>query len=390
MRVFWYGAVLLVCAFALPAFASETEGTILPTNKDAWGDVIGWINAAPTDGTGYRGLHITDSAVTGYAWSREHGWINFGPLLSGQGVTNTPEGQLGGYAWVENLGWVSMSPVSINTQGYFVGIAGTSGADAGRISFDCARCSVRTDWRPESVRGGGTGVTTTPPGGGGGPTGTRIDPPVSPPPSVPVLPLPPTPLISIPQIIQAVIPAVVAAPVALPIIPNEQDTIPDYLLDISFRLEKSIVGVGEAVRMYGTFARFGLLNTPVGVVYTIYSDTGVEIDARTSSFMLESERVDTAVFEGLQLPPGRYRAEMVVSYGDGTREVFSQSFSVVMGNSCWIPEIIVWLLSLVPFLAWFIMLFGCWFLWLLILLIVVLLLWWYWSTRERKDSYELL
>ena len=136
---------------ALPAFASQTVGTI-SNAQYSWGENLGWINFAPTTGGSYSGLTVTDSAVTGYAWSATAGWINFNPTHSGQGVTNTSSGQLGGSAWVAGLGWLPMNGVTINASGKFTGIAGTQGSTVGRLSFDCDQCNVVTDWRPLANR----------------------------------------------------------------------------------------------------------------------------------------------------------------------------------------------------------------------------------------------
>lgn len=147
----------LVMLSVLPAFASETAGTISSSEKYAWGENMGWINFAPDSG----GLVITDSSVTGYAWSAVAGWINFNPTDSGQGVSNTPDGHLSGSAWAANLGWLDMSGVTITSSGRFTGTAGVEGSSAGRVSFDCGRCDVETDWRPASART--PSASTTPP-----------------------------------------------------------------------------------------------------------------------------------------------------------------------------------------------------------------------------------
>ena len=155
--------VFLLSACALPVSASETVGTIVGQNTYAWGENMGWINFAPTDAhASYLGLTVTDTAVAGYAWSKEFGWINFSPTNSGQGVVNTSSGALSGRAWSSALGWINFAGVSINTSGVFTGVAGTEGSDAGRISFDCAHCTVATDWRPASAR------TRSQQGNGGG------------------------------------------------------------------------------------------------------------------------------------------------------------------------------------------------------------------------------
>jgi len=136
---------MMLSVAAVDVSASETNGTINSSYKFAWGENLGWVNMAPQTG---GGLSITDSAVTGYAWTSAAGWLNF----SADGVTNTSEGVLGGSAWSSQKGWIDFTGVTINSSGVFTGTAGTEGSTAGRISFDCDNCEVRTDWRPASAR----------------------------------------------------------------------------------------------------------------------------------------------------------------------------------------------------------------------------------------------
>ena len=133
--------VLLALVAALPASAA----TIDSTEKYGWSNVGGWVNFKPTNG----GLTITDSAITGYAWAENTGWISFDTAQSG--VTNDGSGNLGGFAWSEGEGWLSFTGVSIDGNGYF---NGTATGDDSTLTFDCANCSVRTDWR--AVSGGGS------------------------------------------------------------------------------------------------------------------------------------------------------------------------------------------------------------------------------------------
>ncbi len=133
-------------------FASTTDGTV---SGYAWSENVGWINFGATNGN----IHITDSVLTGSAWSENVGWIKLDPTTSG--VKNTSDGVLSGYAWSENVGWINFSGVSINSSGEFTGMA-TGGTNTGRINFDCTYCNVATDWRPQSQRqtigGGGGGL----------------------------------------------------------------------------------------------------------------------------------------------------------------------------------------------------------------------------------------
>lgn len=140
-------AFFLVLFVAVPVFASETNGTIDPAHKHAWGENLGWVNFVCDE----CDVQVTDSGLTGYAWSASAGWINLSPTDGG--VTNDSEGNLGGHAWSTNNGWIDMSGITIDSSGQFTGMAGTEESAAGRINFDCDNCSVVTDWRPESVRG---------------------------------------------------------------------------------------------------------------------------------------------------------------------------------------------------------------------------------------------
>jgi len=137
--------LLIVFSFFVTYTAHTAPGMVDSTYKYAWGENFGWINFAPVDTSNtYHGLVITDTSVSGYAWSSQFGWINFSPVNGG--VTNTCSGELGGWAWSTQLGWIPMSGVVINSSGKFTGVGGSSSLLAGRITFDCALCDVRTDW----------------------------------------------------------------------------------------------------------------------------------------------------------------------------------------------------------------------------------------------------
>jgi len=145
-------------------FASTTDGTV---SGYAWSDQIGWINFGTTNGN----VHITDSLVTGYAWNENTGRINLAPTTSG--VANNSEGTLSGYAFAEGTGWINFSGVTVNSSGVFSGTA--TGDNNVTIYFSCNNCNVSTDWRPASSRSSGSTGTT---GGGGG--GTAYGPPQGP------------------------------------------------------------------------------------------------------------------------------------------------------------------------------------------------------------------
>ena len=56
--------------FICPAFASSTNGTIDSIYKYTWGENIGWIDFGVISGN----VHVTDSALTGYAWGDDGSW----------------------------------------------------------------------------------------------------------------------------------------------------------------------------------------------------------------------------------------------------------------------------------------------------------------------------
>jgi hypothetical protein len=154
----------LLLALAPLTRASQTSGTIDSAYKYAWSSVGGWVNLAPTNG----GLTITDTAITGYAWSANTGWLNFDTAQSG--VTNNAEGTLGGFAWDAGGGWLSFTGVTIDSSGRFHGTAtgGTVNGASYTLTFDCANCDVRTDWRPASSRTSSSGSNSATSGSGGG------------------------------------------------------------------------------------------------------------------------------------------------------------------------------------------------------------------------------
>jgi len=127
--------------FSIPVFASNIDGSILPNNNYTFGDKLGWINF----GCDNCNVHITDTKLTGYIWSKVHGWINLSPE-GNIGVTNNCLGQLGGKAWSKSLGWVDFSGSQIDSNGHFNGVTNGWNTKAGKINFDCDNCNVSTDW----------------------------------------------------------------------------------------------------------------------------------------------------------------------------------------------------------------------------------------------------
>lgn len=113
-------------------------------------------------------MHVSDTGLTGWAWSENAGWISFaGPSY---GVTNDGCGTLAGYAWSENAGWINFAPigagVAINpTTGIFSGRAWSE--NAGWITFSSAGPNpyqVATGWH-RAVPAGSPGLAAGKTGG---------------------------------------------------------------------------------------------------------------------------------------------------------------------------------------------------------------------------------
>lgn len=170
-------ALIFAFSVASPVFASETDGTIVTGGSAgyAWSNQAGWVNFGITNGN----IHITDVVgITGYAWNTNYGWINMAPTNGG--ILVAANGALSGYAWGSSLGWINFSGVSINSSGKFVGQA--SGTIVGTLTFDCANCDVRTDYRPVSVRSSGApaaNIVAVSGSGGGGIISSLPVPPVA-------------------------------------------------------------------------------------------------------------------------------------------------------------------------------------------------------------------
>ena len=183
---------LFVFSVPLFAYASATDGTIDGVHKYAKGldSNVGKINFALVLGN----VHVTDSRLTGNAWSELAGWINLAPTNGG--VTNDAEGHLAGYAWGQNTGWINFAPtrggVTIDNLGIFHGYAWSQ--NLGWISFNCLddnSCGtdnfyLQTDWKPFSLRPSESG-------GGGHPTPTPTPTPTPNPTPTPIPSPTPTP-----------------------------------------------------------------------------------------------------------------------------------------------------------------------------------------------------
>lgn len=147
------------------ASASTVDGAIDSTNAYAWGENVGWLNLATSQGD----VHVTNSSLSGYIYGENTGWISLNCSNTSSCATvdykvaNTVNGDLSGYGWGENVGWIDFNPsgggVGINGSGTFSGLA--YGENIGWIVFNCGTtgsCAtvdykVQTEWRPACNNG---------------------------------------------------------------------------------------------------------------------------------------------------------------------------------------------------------------------------------------------
>ena len=143
MRGILLGWCGLIFALALAGADTGTD----PTNRYAWGENVGWVNAGPTNAG--VSVHFDGNAgwLSGHAWGENVGWIKMGADVGGPyantatnnwGVNMDASGDLSGYAWGENIGWINFGhercDVAINlTNGSFSGHAW--GENVGWLKF---------------------------------------------------------------------------------------------------------------------------------------------------------------------------------------------------------------------------------------------------------------
>lgn len=153
------GALASMAFFLMLATPAAAEN-IDPANNNsqfAFGENAGWLNAQP-NGDGQDGLQVSDSALSGWMWGENVGWIslscsNTASCGTGSyGVSNDACGHLAGHAWAENVGWINFSPATAGvtidpTTGDFSGSAW--GENIGWITFASTGAhpyKVTTSW----------------------------------------------------------------------------------------------------------------------------------------------------------------------------------------------------------------------------------------------------
>ncbi|MGR3177165.1 MAG: peptidoglycan DD-metalloendopeptidase family protein, partial [Candidatus Anammoxibacter sp.] len=92
------------------SWRASSSGGIDPNTDNsqfAYGENGGWFNFEAANGD----VVVTASAVTGFVWAENIGWIHLNPTGGFGGVSNS-SGNLTGHAWSENVGWIHFRNVS--------------------------------------------------------------------------------------------------------------------------------------------------------------------------------------------------------------------------------------------------------------------------------------
>lgn len=357
-------------------------GSIIGSSAYAWGENMGWINFLANGGD----ISITDTAVTGYAWNSNYGWINLSPSTGG--VTNNCSGILGGNAWSETLGWIDFSGAKIDSNGKFVGTIGTSGSTTGRITFDCANCEIKTDWRPmcgttlistsstttstgwvapacTAIKPGSAPIITNTLNGDNSVTltWTKADNPVTKyliaygtsPGSIeygnPDVGNADTTSYTVRGLsggtryyfkIKAIndcmpgdwsneVSSLIGGTGAVVIVAEgfvPASEIENRLLDIALIVDKTqITNVSELTARV-TFVSFGREDTPVEMTFTIVDEKGNEYYRSVDNTTIQTEGVFNKTFEGLKLDKGKYKLVLNTLYNNNIRDEFKQDFEI--------------------------------------------------------------
>jgi hypothetical protein len=146
---------LLMALLALTTALHAQTSNLGEGDSYAYGANIGWIELTPHRPVAGNGVRVSDTLLSGFAWSANTGWINFGSGAPADqirysntdgtdfGVTHDGAGNLGGLAWSANLGWINFgwaAPTNPNRprinllHGAFTGYAWSS--NAGWINLD--------------------------------------------------------------------------------------------------------------------------------------------------------------------------------------------------------------------------------------------------------------
>jgi Bacterial TSP3 repeat len=158
---------LAALAAALPAAAGTS--TLGEGDSYAWAANLGWIEMIPNRPAPGDGVIVTDTRLSGFAWSDSTGWLNFGDGTPGNfirysnstgtdsGVNHDGAGNLSGLAWSANLGWINFgwaAPANANRPRFDLISGGFTGyawcPNAGWINLGAGLLKTDSICRPDA------------------------------------------------------------------------------------------------------------------------------------------------------------------------------------------------------------------------------------------------
>lgn len=172
MKTFLSLQVAFLLALGLPS-AATAQTTLAPSQAEAWGANVGWVNAAANN---TNGLVVGEYVCSGYLYSANVGWINVGSgspanhvyyannSATDFGVNFQPYGggyaSLRGYAYGANIGWINFeglgNPRVYLPTGRFYGYAYS--ANVGWINLGDTTYYLKTDRIVPGVDSDGDGL----------------------------------------------------------------------------------------------------------------------------------------------------------------------------------------------------------------------------------------
>lgn len=105
--------------------------------------------------------------------------------------------------------------------------------------------------------------------------------------------------------------------------------VPEYLFDISFRLDDSSIEDASSLSSIVTLENFGSVSTTIKLSFGVLDENGKNIYRDSVFFEVSVEEVLLWNYDELtSLPDGKYTAILETVYGSNIRDEFSQDFEI--------------------------------------------------------------
>ena len=107
------------------------------------------------------------------------------------------------------------------------------------------------------------------------------------------------------------------------------ENVPEKLFDIRFSIEDASITYSDDLTTIAIYENFGRVPTTVDLLYTIYSEDGLELYREEGSVEVEVEEIQSKHFRGLNLPPGKYYFIFQTVYNVDVHDEFRGDFEVL-------------------------------------------------------------